>query len=37
MKIDGEYSSDRVSKASFEQLAEDAGLAKPLVLRRVPN
>jgi serine/threonine-protein kinase HipA len=37
MKIDGEYSSDRVSKASFEQLAEDAGLAKPLVLRRVPE
>lgn len=37
MKIGGEYSSDRVSKANFEQLAEDAGLAKPLVRRRVPE
>jgi len=37
MKIGGEYSSDRVSKTNFEQLAEDAGLAKPLVRRRVPE
>jgi serine/threonine-protein kinase HipA len=37
MKIGGEYSSDRVSKANFEQLAEDAGLAKPLVRSRVPE
>ena len=37
MKISGEYSSDRVSKTNFEQLAEDAGLAKPLVRRRVPE
>jgi serine/threonine-protein kinase HipA len=37
MKIGGEYSSDQVSKANFEQLAEDTGLAKPLVRRRVPE
>jgi serine/threonine-protein kinase HipA len=37
MKIGSEYSSDRVSKTNFEQLAEDAGLAKPLVLSRVPE
>jgi len=37
MKIGGEYSSDKVSKANFEQLAEDARLAKPLVRRRVPE
>jgi serine/threonine-protein kinase HipA len=37
MSIGGEYSSDRVSKANFEQLAEDTGLAKPLVRRRVPE
>jgi len=37
MKIGSEYSSDKVSKANFEQLAEDAGLAKPLVRRRVPE
>jgi serine/threonine-protein kinase HipA len=37
MRIGGEYSSDRVSKANFEQLAQDAGLAKPLVRRRVPE
>ena len=37
MKIGGEYSSDNVSKTNFEQLAEDAGLAKPLVRRRVPE
>ena len=37
MKIGGEYSSDKVSKENFEQLAEDSGLAKPLVRRRVPE
>ena len=37
MKIGGEYSSERVSSMNFEQLAEDAGLAKPLVRRRVPE
>jgi serine/threonine-protein kinase HipA len=37
MKIGGEYSSDKISKANFEQLAEDAGLAKPIVRRRVPE
>jgi serine/threonine-protein kinase HipA len=37
MKIGGEYSSDRVTKTNFEQLTEDAGLAKPLVRRRVPE
>ncbi|MGD0940842.1 MAG: type II toxin-antitoxin system HipA family toxin [Terracidiphilus sp.] len=37
MKIGGEYSYERVSRANFEQLAEDAGLAKPLVRRRVPE
>jgi serine/threonine-protein kinase HipA len=37
MKIGGQYSSDKVSMANFEQLAEDAGLAKPLVRRRVPE
>jgi serine/threonine-protein kinase HipA len=37
MKIGGKYSSDRVSKTNFEQLAEDAGLAKPLVRSRVPE
>jgi serine/threonine-protein kinase HipA len=37
MKIGGEYSSERVSSMNFEQLAEDAGLAKPLVRSRVPE
>ena len=37
IKIGDEYSSDRVSKTNFEQLAEDAGLAKPLVRSRVPE
>jgi serine/threonine-protein kinase HipA len=35
MKIGGEYSSDRVMPRNFEKLAEEAGLAKPLVRRRV--
>jgi serine/threonine-protein kinase HipA len=37
MRIGREYSSDRVTPKDFEQLAEDAGLAKPLVRRRVPE
>jgi serine/threonine-protein kinase HipA len=37
MKLGDEYSSDRVSNTNFEQLAEDAGLAKPLVRSRVPE
>jgi serine/threonine-protein kinase HipA len=35
MRIGREYSSDKVTPKDFEQLAEDAGLAKPLVRRRV--
>ena len=35
MKLGGEYSSAKVWPHNFEQLAEDAGLAKPLVTRRV--
>jgi serine/threonine-protein kinase HipA len=37
MKIGGEYSSEKVMPANFEQLAEEAGLAKPIVRRRVPE
>ena len=37
MRIGREYSSDRVTPKDFEQLAGDAGLAKPLVRRRVPE
>jgi serine/threonine-protein kinase HipA len=37
MRIGREYSSDRVTPKDFEQLAADAGLAKPLVRRRVPE
>jgi serine/threonine-protein kinase HipA len=37
MKIGGEYSSANVTPHSFEKLAEEAGLAKPLVRRRVPE
>ncbi len=37
MKIGGEYSSERVTPQNFEKLAEEAGLAKPLVRRRVPE
>ena len=37
MRIGREYSSDKVTPKDFEQLAEDAGLAKPLVRRRVPE
>jgi serine/threonine-protein kinase HipA len=37
MKIGGEYSSDKVTPKDFEQLAEEAGLAKPIVKDRVPE
>ncbi len=37
MKIGGEYSSEKVTPRDFEKLAEAAGLAKPLVRRRVPE
>jgi len=35
MKIGGEYDSDGVFPQHFERLAEEAGLAKPMLLRRV--
>ena len=35
MKLGGEYLSDKVLPLHFEKLAEEAGLAKPLVKRRV--
>ena len=35
MKIGGEYSSAKVTARNFEQLAEEAGLGKPLVRGRV--
>jgi serine/threonine-protein kinase HipA len=35
MKIGDQYSSERVTPKDFEMLAEDAGLGKPLVKRRV--
>jgi len=37
MRIGREYSSDKVTPKDFEQLAGDAGLAKPLARRRVPE
>ena len=37
MKIGDEYRSERVTPRDFEKLADQAGLAKPLVLRRVPE
>lgn len=37
MKIGGEYSSEEVSPANFERLAEEAGLARPIVRRRMPE
>lgn len=37
MKLGGEYSSERIASGNFEKLAEEAGLAKPLVRRRVPE
>ncbi len=35
MKLGGEYSSEKVMPHNFEQFAEEAGLAKPMVKRRV--
>jgi serine/threonine-protein kinase HipA len=37
MKIGGEYSFEKVLPVNFERLAEEAGLAKPIVRRRVPD
>ncbi len=37
MKIGSEYASERVKPADFEQLAEEGGLSKPSVRRRVPE
>jgi len=37
MKIGRDYSSEKVTPQDFERLAEEAGLAKPLVKRRVPD
>lgn len=37
MKIGGEYLSDSVLPRNFEKLAEEAGLAKTMVKRRVPE
>ena len=35
MKIGGEYESEKVQPKNFDQLADEAGLAKPMVKRRV--
>lgn len=35
MKLGGEYSSEKVMARNFEQFAEEAGLAKPMVQKRV--
>lgn len=37
MKIGREYSSEKVTPQDFERLAEEAGFAKPIVRRRVPD
>jgi serine/threonine-protein kinase HipA len=37
MKIGGEYEADRIYPRHFERLAEEAGLSKPMVKRRVPS
>jgi hypothetical protein len=37
MKIGRQYSSERVAPGDFEKLAEETGLAKPIVRRRVPE
>ena len=37
MKIGGEYLPERISSREFEKLADEAGLATPLVKRRVPE
>ena len=36
MKICGEYTPKNVYPRHFEKLAEDAGLSRPMVLKRVP-
>ena len=35
MKLGGEYLSERIVPANFERLAEEAGLAKPMMKNRV--
>jgi serine/threonine-protein kinase HipA len=35
MKLGGEYLSERIAPANFKRLAEEAGLAKPMMKRRV--
>lgn len=35
MKLGGQYSSEKVMPPDFKQFAEEAGLAKPMVRRRV--
>jgi serine/threonine-protein kinase HipA len=37
MKIGGEYVSEKVYARHFERLAEEAGLGKPMVKRRLPG
>lgn len=37
MKIGGEYEADKIYPRHFERLAEEAGLSKPMVQRRVPS
>ena len=37
MKIGGEYVPDTLFPKHFEKLAEEAGLAKPMVVKRVPE
>lgn len=37
MKIGGQYSSENVTPGNFEQMAEEAGLGRPLVRVRVPQ
>lgn len=37
MKIGGEYESRKILPKNFERMAEEAGLAKPIVRQRVPE
>jgi len=37
MKIGGEYVAAKITATHFEQMAQEAGLAKPMVKRRVPE
>jgi serine/threonine-protein kinase HipA len=37
MNIGGEYLPERISSRDFEKLADEAGLATPLVKRRIPE